>query len=62
MKASAFARLAGTLFVLVALLHVYRLFSDFPIQIGSFAVPHQASWAAALIAGGLGILGLRARG
>ena len=56
-----FGRVAGSLFLLIALLHVYRLISPFPIQIGSFAVPQAASWGGILVAGGLAFWGLRSR-
>jgi len=61
MNAVAFSRLAGTLFVLVALVHLYRVIADFPIQLGTLSVPHAASWVAVVVAGALGFLGLRAR-
>jgi hypothetical protein len=61
MNAVSYSRLAGVFFLLVALLHVYRLFSHFPILIGSFSVPQGASWAGLVLAGGLALLGLRAR-
>jgi hypothetical protein len=61
MNAVTFSRIAGTVFVLVALVHLIRLISDFPIQLGSLAVPHAASWVGLAVAGTLGFLGLRAR-
>ena len=61
MSAVTFSRVAGTFFVLVALVHLYRLISDFPIQLGSLAVPHGASWVGVIAAGTLGFLGIRAR-
>lgn len=61
MNAVTFSRLAGSIFLLIALLHVYRLFSYFPILVGSFSVPQGASWAGLVLAGGLAFLGLRAR-
>ena len=61
MTAVLYSRIAGTFFTLVALLHVYRLFSPFPVQIGTFPVPHSASWAGLVVAGALGFLGLRVR-
>jgi len=61
MNAVAFSRLAGTLFVLVALVHLYRVVADFPIQLGTLSVPQAASWVAVVVAGALGFLGLRAR-
>ena len=61
MSAVTFSRLAGTVFVLVALAHVYRLVSHAPIQLGSVSVPYGVSWVAVLGAGTLGLLGIRAR-
>ena len=61
MSAVTFSRLAGTVFVLVALAHVYRLVSHAPIQLGSFSVPYSVSWVAVIAAGTLGLLGIRAR-
>jgi hypothetical protein len=62
MSAVFYSRVAGAFFSIVALAHLYRIFSDFTIQIGSFVVPHQASWLGVFVAGTLGFLGLRARG
>ena len=61
MSAVPYSRMVGAFFVLIALVHVYRLIVFFPIQIGSFAPPQAASWAGLIIAGTLGVLGLRAR-
>ena len=60
--AITFGRVAGCIFLLIALLHVYRLFAPFPIQIGSTSVPQEASWVGALLAGALGLWGLRSGG
>lgn len=59
MNALTFGRVAGSFFILIALLHVVRLFSFFPVQLGSFSVPHQASWIGVVVAGAMGIWGLR---
>ena len=61
MSAVAFSRLAGTVFVLVAFAHLYRLFSHAPVQLGSLSVPQWVSWLAFVGAGSLGFLGIRAR-
>lgn len=44
-----FTKTASLLTGIVALIHVYRLFNNFTITIGSFEVPHAASIVAALI-------------
>ncbi len=62
MKRLSFGRVAGAFFILVAVAHIYRLFVDFPIQIGTFSVPHEASWIGVLVAGAMGFWGLRSRG
>jgi hypothetical protein len=61
MSAGTYSRIAGTIFTLFALVHAYRLVSPFPVQVGSISVPHAASWAVLVVAGALGLLGLRAR-
>ena len=61
MSALTYSRTAGALFVLIAIVHAYRLISPFPVQIGSLSVPYGASWAGLIVAGVLGILGLRSR-
>ena len=61
MSALTYSRTAGVLFILIALVHAYRLVFPFPVQVGSLSVPHGASWAGLIVAGVLGILGLRAR-
>ena len=61
MNAVQYSRIAGAFFVLVALVHAYRLFSPFPVQFGSVSLPQTASWAGLVVAGALGVLGLRAR-
>jgi len=60
-RALTYCRIAGALFVLIALVHAYRLVAPFPVQIGSLSVPQSASWVGAVVAGLLGVLGLRAR-
>jgi len=61
MNAVPYSRIAGAFFTLVALVHAYRLFAPFPVQVGTFSLPQTASWAGLLVAGVLGVLGLRAR-
>lgn len=44
---------AGTVFGLVALVHLYRLFSHFNLVVGSTEVPTWANIVGILVAGGL---------
>jgi hypothetical protein len=60
MDARFFARLAGTIFGLVALAHVLRLVQALPVTIGSFDVPMAVSWIGAVVAGALCVWGWRA--
>jgi hypothetical protein len=49
---------AGTIFTLVALFHLLRIFEDWPVIIGNWSVPKSVSWAALVIAGGSPFSGL----
>src|SRR5215468_10009789 len=42
----------GLIFALVALLHLVRIFEDWPIIIGDWSVPKSVSWVALIVAGG----------
>jgi hypothetical protein len=44
---------AGTIFGLIALIHLYRLYSHFSIIIGTTEVPSWVNVVAAVVAGGL---------
>lgn len=46
---------AGTIFGLVALAHLYRLFSHFNIVIGNTEVPYGANVVAAIVFGALSL-------
>jgi hypothetical protein len=47
------------IFALVALLHLARIFEEWPVIIGDWSVPKSVSWVALIVAGGLALLGLR---
>lgn len=42
---------AGVIFGLVALVHLYHIINPFPINIGTVAVPHTASYVAFVVFG-----------
>lgn len=44
---------AGTIFGLIALIHLYRLYSHFNIVIGTTEIPSWANVIGAIVAGGL---------
>ena len=48
-----YVRVSGVVFGVVALVQALRLFRQWPVQVGPFAVPVWFSWIALLIAGGL---------
>lgn len=51
MKQSAFNRLAGTIFLLVALLHAARLFFHWEVLIAGRSIPMWISWLGFVLAG-----------
>ena len=48
-----YVRVSGVVFGVVALVQALRLFEQWPVQVGPFAVPMWFSWIALLVAGGL---------
>lgn len=48
-----FTLIAAIIFGLMALLHVYRLFTDFQVIVGTHTIPYNVSWIALVITGGL---------
>lgn len=57
---SAFPKVAGVVFGVIAALQACRAVVQIPIQVGSFAVPVGVSWAAAVVMGSLCLWGMRA--
>jgi len=47
--------IAAIIFAVIALLHVYRLFTHFQVVLGSHVIPETASYAAIVVAGALAI-------
>ena len=52
MGAKTFSLVAGLICALVALLHLVRIFEEWPIIIGDWSVPKSVSWVAVIVAGG----------
>lgn len=46
-----FTLIAAVIFGLMALLHVYRLFTDFQVIFGSHTIPYNVSWIALIVTG-----------
>jgi hypothetical protein len=59
MDRKTYFMVAGTIFTLVALFHLLRIFEDWPVIIGDWSVPKSVSSVALVVAGGLALLGLR---
>jgi TRAP-type C4-dicarboxylate transport system permease small subunit len=50
-----FTMIAALIFAIMALLHVYRLFTHFQVVLGSHEIPMWMSYVAIVVAGGLAI-------
>jgi hypothetical protein len=59
MNRKTYCLVAGTIFTLVALFHLIRIFEDWPVIIGDWSVPKSLSWVALVVAGVLALLGFR---
>ena len=55
----AYLQISGTLFGLIALAHLYRLFRHWPVEIAGNTMPLWASWVGLALAGGLSVWALR---
>jgi hypothetical protein len=58
MNWKTFSIVAGVIFAIVALLHLLRIYMDWPVVIGAWSVPIWVSWIALVVAGILAIWGL----
>ena len=61
MDAITYARLAGAVFALVAILQVARAAMGWSVSLEGAVIPVWASWVAAVVAGALAWLGLTAK-
>ena len=55
----AYLQISGTLFGLIAIGHLLRLFRHWPVDFAGHPLPLWASWTGLLLAGGLSIWALR---
>jgi hypothetical protein len=53
MKATLYLMTSGTIFGIVAVLHVLRLVNHWPFQLGPLALPLWASWFALVVSASL---------
>jgi hypothetical protein len=61
MNASSYARLAGAIFAIIALLQLARALAGWPVTVGGITMPVWPSWLAFVVAGALAGLGFTAR-
>jgi hypothetical protein len=59
MDQKTYSIVAGVIFAAVALLHLVRIYMDWPVMIGGWSVPMWVSWIGLVVAGGLAFFGLR---
>ena len=62
MKGNAFLTVSGTIFGMIALLHLCRIVAGWPARIGTCDVPMWLSWVSVVIAGFLAFTAFRLRG
>jgi hypothetical protein len=58
MQAKPFIALSTLIFLAVTIAHACRLYRHWPLQIGSMAIPMEASWVGLVLAGGMTIWGI----
>jgi len=58
MQAKPFIAITTLIFFLVALAHAFRLYQQWPLQVGPYAVPVDLSWFGLVIAALLAIWGI----
>jgi hypothetical protein len=59
MREQKYLLISATIFALVALLHLFRLVTNLPVQFGAVTFPMWGSWLGSIVAAGLSIWGLR---
>jgi hypothetical protein len=52
---------SGAIFGIIAVIQALRAFNQWPVQVGTLAVPFWFSWVAAVVAGSLCLWALRSR-
>jgi hypothetical protein len=60
MNATGYARLAASLFAIIAVLQLIRAIGGWPVAVGTVAIPIWLSWIAAVVMGALAWLGFSA--
>jgi hypothetical protein len=60
MSAESYARLAASIFAVIAVLQLSRAVAGWPVTIGGTTIPVWPSWLAFVVAGGMAWLGFSA--
>ncbi|QIK81505.1 hypothetical protein G7069_07805 [Lysobacter sp. HDW10] len=61
MKQSAYAKLVGSIFALLALFHIYRLVVGLPMDVGGWSIPNSMSILGLVLSAGLSWLGFKSK-
>ena len=61
MSQKKYGTYAGTLFAIIAIVHLVRIVQEWPAVINGTSIPVWASWVAVLLAGYMAYGGLRSR-
>lgn len=61
MEQRTFVKIAGVIFLLVTLVHLWRIVQSVPLALGDTLVPMGASWVAVVLGAYLSFQGLRKR-
>ena len=59
MKRDAYCTVSAVLFTVVALAHMARLLSGWPVEVGGAVIPMSVSWAGLIVPGALAVWGFR---
>lgn len=62
MSQQAFLTVSGTIFSVIALLHLARILAGWPVHIGTFEAPTWFSWVSVVVAGSLAFSAFRLKG
>ena len=62
MNAKPFFAVSGTIFFIVGLAHLLRLFYQWPVQFGTWTVPHSLSYFGLVVPWALAFWAFRLRG
>ena len=62
MNQKTFVTVSGSIFGVIAVMHLARIVQGWPAQIGTFEVPMWLSWVAMAVAGFLAVSAFRLKG